>query len=69
MANRNILQDMLDIYDHLVHFAFIWYIFPGLHQKNLATLLCTFALEKPRCLPKRIALALSANNRGQMGVG
>jgi hypothetical protein len=35
MAIGNILQTFRIFHDHLVHFMFIWYIFP----KNLATLL------------------------------
>jgi hypothetical protein len=37
-----ILTDIWDIYDHLVHFVFIWYISSGFLsriEKNLATLL------------------------------
>jgi hypothetical protein len=41
MAIGNILQRFGILYDHLVHFVFIWYIFPVLvscTMKNLATL-------------------------------
>jgi hypothetical protein len=41
----NFLQTLGIFYDHLmIHFVFIWYIFPGLvwcNKKNVATLLCT----------------------------
>jgi hypothetical protein len=37
----NISQTFAIFYNHLLHFVFIWYIFPGLascNKKNLATL-------------------------------
>jgi hypothetical protein len=42
MAIWNILRIFEIFYDHLVHFVFIWYIFPvwvSCNKKNLATLL------------------------------
>jgi hypothetical protein len=44
MAIWNILRPFGKFYDHLVHFVFIWYIFPVLvscTKKNLATLVGT----------------------------
>jgi hypothetical protein len=51
MATWNILWRFGIFYDHLVHFVFIWYIFPVLvscAKKNLAT------LEKTDCILKKI---------------
>jgi hypothetical protein len=46
IAVWNICQTFGIFFDHLVHFVFIWYIFPVLAsctKKNLATLICNIA--------------------------
>jgi hypothetical protein len=50
MSIANILQTFEIFYDHLVHFVFIWYIFPvwvSCTKKNLATPVCGNLIFQP----------------------
>jgi hypothetical protein len=52
MAIWNILQTSGIFYDHLIHFVFIWYIFPVwviFAKKNLVTLIHSFYIKRRWC--------------------